>query len=282
MRTHWIRIAAGLLALSPLAGADNHKREIKEIFSSADETVQFIELFDADKDEHNLSLTSLSTASGSFFAFPSNLPTTDTENRHVLVATAAFAAIPGAPAPDYIIPAGFLDHLGDTVTYAATPHAVSFGALPTDGLKSIDAAGVQATNSPTNYAGATGSVVLATSVVRNGRGINPVCYSASPAALGKPWSATVNATNHPGALGVLLSGWSLPSSGPTISAGQLLVNVTSQRYFQIGKAVSAGQAQILATMPVNVALIGRTMATQPVIFGGGLELCNAVDLKIGW
>src|SRR6185503_4771795 len=117
---------------------------------------------DADKDEHNLSLTSLSTASGSFFAFPSNLPTTDTENRHVLVATAAFAAIPGAPAPDYIIPAGFLDHLGDTVTYAATPHAVSFGALPTDGLKSIDAAGVQATNSPTNYAGATGSVVLAT------------------------------------------------------------------------------------------------------------------------
>src|SRR6185503_1893553 len=119
MRTHWIRIAAGLLALSPLAGADNHKREIKEIFSSADETVQFIELFDADKDEHNLSLTSLSTASGSFFAFPSNLPTTDTETRHVLVATAAFAAIPGAPAPDYIIPAGFLDHLGDTVTYAA-------------------------------------------------------------------------------------------------------------------------------------------------------------------
>lgn len=278
----WIHSAVSLIVLGPLAFADNHNWEIQEIFSSADESMQFIEMFNTKKDEQNLSQTSISTASGSFFAFPSNLPSTATENRHVLLATAAFAAIPGAPTPDYVIPAGFLEHLGDTVTYLATPHAVSFGPLPTDGLRSINAAGVMATNSPTNFAGATSSVVLATSVERNGRGINPLCYSASPPALGKPWSATVNTSNHPGAVGVLLSGWSLPSSGPTIAVGQLLVNVTSQRYFQVQKTVSGGQAQILGTMPVNLALLGRTMATQPVIFGGGLQLCNAVDMKVGW
>ncbi len=277
-----LQMAASLLALTPLAAADNHNWVIREIFSSVDETVQFIELFNADKDEHVLSETSISTASGSFFAFPSNLPSSATENRHVLLATAAFAAIPGAPPPNYIIPAGFLDHLGDTVTYAGTPHAVTFGALPTDGLRSISATGALATNTPTNFAGLAGSVNLATSVVRNGSNRNPLCYSSVPPAFGKPWSATVDASSHPGAIGVILSGYALPASGPTIAAGQLLLNVGSQRYFQSTKPVSGGQALFAANMPVNLALLGRTLATQPVIFGGGLQLCNAVDMKVGW
>jgi len=278
----WTQFAASLLALAPLSGADNHKREIKEIFSSADETVQFIELFDTDKDEHILIETSISTASGSFFAFPSNLPSTQTENRHVLLATAAFAAIPGAPTPDYIIPAGFLRRTGDTVTYAATPHSVSFGPLPTDGQKSINAAGVMATNSPTNFAGQTGSVILATAVVRNGANVNPLCYASLPPKLGKPWSATVDASNHPGAIGVVLSGFALPASGPNFPAGQLLMDLASRRYFQLTRAVSGGRAVFNGQMPVNLALLGRTMATQPLIYGGNLEFCNAVDMKVGW
>jgi hypothetical protein len=275
-------MAASLVALAPMALADNHNWEIVEIFSSADETVQFIELFNLEKDENVLSETSIATASGSFFAFPSNLPSTATENKRVLLATAAFAAIPGAPTPNYIIPAGFLERLGDTVTYAGTPHAVSFGPLPADGLKSINASGAMATNSPTNFAGQTGSVSLATAVVRNGASVNALCYSSVPPALGKPWSATVNASGHAGAMGVILSGYAQPASGPTIAAGQLLVNVVSQRYFQLVKPVSGGMAAFSAQMPADVALIGRTMATQPVIFGGGFELCNAVDMKVAW
>jgi hypothetical protein len=278
----WIPIAGCLLALASPARADNHKWEIVEIFSSVDETVQFVELFNADKDEHNLGETSISTASGSFFAFPRDLPSSATENRRVLLATAAFAAIPGAPTPDYVIPAGFLDHLGDTVTYAATPHSVGFGPLPIDGVKSINAAGVMATNSPTNFAGLSGSVVLATAVARNGSGVNRLCYTSVPPALGKPWTAVVDASSHPGALGALLEGYARPLTGPRLPAGQLLVDVTSQRYFRIAQVVIGGQATFSAQMPVDAALVGRLLSTQPVIYGGGFELCNAVDMKVGW
>jgi hypothetical protein len=275
-------MAASLVALAPLRLADNHNWTIVELFSSADGAVQFIEMFNLDKDENVLSETSISTASGSFFAFPSNLPSTATENKRVLLATAAFAAIPGAPKPDYVIPAGFMRRTGDTVTYAGTPHAVSFAALPADGRSSINASGAMATNSPTNFAGQTGSVNLATAVVRNGSGRNALRYSATPPALGKLWGGTVDATNHPGALGVVLAGFALPASGPSMPAGQLLVDLTSQMYFNRTNPVVGGAATFAAPMPVNVALIGRTMATQALIYGGANELTNAVDMKIGW
>jgi hypothetical protein len=36
-------------------------------------------------------------------------------------------------------------------------------------------------------------------------------------------------------------------------------------------------------MPVDVALLGRTLASQASIYGGGSQqLCNAVDMKVGW
>jgi len=280
--SRFLPAAACLVGLAPLSAADNHKWEIKELFSSADEQVQFIELFNTDKDEEHLSLTHISTASGSFFAFPNNLPSPATENRHVLIATAAFAAIPGMPAPDYVIPAGFLEHLGDTLTYAAGPDVVVFGALPVDGVKSINASGAQAVNSPTNFANATGSVTLATATVRNGAGVNVLCYSSVPPALGKPWSATVSVAHHPGATGVLLGGYALPASGPTFGVGQLLMNVGSHKYFSLNKPASGGQAQFSTNMPALPALVGRTIATQAVIYGGSLELTNAVDMKTGW
>jgi hypothetical protein len=282
MKKHLTLAVLGLLALAPLSAADNHKWEIVEIFSSADGSVQFIELFNANKDEQNLSLTSISTASGSFFAFPANLPSAQTENRRVLIATAAFAAIPGVPTPDYLIPAGFLRRTGDTLTYAATPHSVAFGALPADGLKSINAAGAMATNSPTNFAGQTGSIVLATAVVRNGTNRNPLCYSAVPPALGKLWTATVDVANHPGAQGAVFAGFALPSTGPRIPEGQLLIDLFSQKYYLITKAASGGSVVLTAQVPVNLALIGRTMATQAMILGGQSKLCNAVDIKFAW
>lgn len=274
--------AVCLFSLAALAGADNHNWVINEVFSSADETVQFIELFNADKDEHVLTETSISTSSGSFFAFPTNLPSSATENRRVLLATAAFAAIPGAPTPDYIIPAGFLQRTGDTLTYPATPDSLSFGALPADGVTSINGSGAAGTNSPTNFAGQSVSVVLATAVVRNGTGINGLCYSSVPPALGKLWTATVDAAGHPGAIGVILGGYALPSTGPRLPSGQLLVDLTSHRYFQLTRPVVAGQAQFSSQMPVIVGLVGRILSTQPVIYGGGFEICNAVDMKVGW
>ncbi|HEX6883919.1 MAG TPA: hypothetical protein VF530_11105 [Planctomycetota bacterium] len=278
-------IAAALCALSSLAAADNHKWEIREIFSSADETVQFIELFNADKDEHTLAGMTLTTASGSLFVFPSNLPSSATENRRLLLATAAFAAIPGAPAPDYVIPAGFLDRTGDTLTYTATPDAVNFGALPVDGVTAITDTGAQVVNSPTNFANASGSVLLATAAVRIGNGTNPQVYSSSPAAFGKLWTASISTVGHPGnpPAFVIIGAHRAGASGPILPYGQLLVDVLTPQVFELVKpAAPGGVTSFDAMVPVNLVLLGRTLATQGVIVGNRIRLTNAVDLKLGW
>jgi hypothetical protein len=69
--------------------------------------------------------------------------------------------LPGAPTPDRTIPAGtlpfFFSISGDTVSYYSYDSFV-FGTVPTNGTDSIHRVGGVAANSPTNYAGATGSV----------------------------------------------------------------------------------------------------------------------------
>ncbi|MCH8137768.1 MAG: hypothetical protein IH926_02240, partial [Proteobacteria bacterium] len=81
-------------------------------------------------------------------------------------ATADFAALPGAPAPDFIIPAGSVPFIGigvdETIKYcpACGYDTFSFlaGALPTDGINSLSFDLSTSTNSPTNFAGDSGSV----------------------------------------------------------------------------------------------------------------------------
>ncbi|MGE3172549.1 MAG: hypothetical protein AB7O97_07960 [Planctomycetota bacterium] len=140
---------------------DAHKWEVAEVFSNADGTVQFIEWFNTDPDENLLSHESMTTGSGSFFAWPNDLPSPDTRNRRFLMATAAFAALPGAPAPDYIMPDGFLNPGGDSIDYSGGDF-VSFGALPTDGTTSRSRNGALQVNSPTNFAGVAGSIDAST------------------------------------------------------------------------------------------------------------------------
>ena len=96
-------------------------------------------------------------------AFPNNLPTVNTENRRFLVATVAFSQLPGAPAPDFILPANFLQISGDLVVYSGSPDEVSYNLLPTDGVLSINRAGTSGINSPTNIFGASGSVTAPSS-----------------------------------------------------------------------------------------------------------------------
>ena len=82
----------------------------------------------------------------------------------MLFATPAFAALPGVPTPDYILPAGsvpFFSINGDTVSYV--PYGTmtfGSGALPIDGVNSLNAGGVIAAASPRNYAGTTASINL--------------------------------------------------------------------------------------------------------------------------
>jgi hypothetical protein len=118
-----------------------------------------------------------SNGTGSEFHFATDL-TGNTTGRRLLIATAAFAAQPGAVTPDYLMPDGFLRLTSDTLAlwneqlgaggpYPPLPSTqwdtltYGSGRLPTDGTNSLhrDHAPISiAVNSPTNYAGQSGSI----------------------------------------------------------------------------------------------------------------------------
>jgi len=153
--------AAALLPPDP-AHAGSHTWDVNEVFSDATGEVQFVELVEANGTPgetgvpgHTLTSDSQSfTISGPALEAP-------TSNRFYLIGTPAFASLPGAPTPDAIIPAEvlpfFFSTSGDTVTYVPWD-AFSFGEVPTDGTTSLNADSTTGINSPTNYAGVSGSV----------------------------------------------------------------------------------------------------------------------------
>ena len=157
-----------VIGASSAAHAGAHTWDVWEVFSNADGSVQFVELKEANG-------TNFETGIGGhpIVANPSARTYTiqhsvisPTANKSYLIATPAFAALPGAPTPDELMAPGFvLIAPGDTsVTYSPYDTATwAAGALPTDGVHSLTrtAAGSalsSAVNSPKNYAGATGSV----------------------------------------------------------------------------------------------------------------------------
>lgn len=151
------------LGLSPApAHAGSHTWDVNEVFSDATGQVQFVELVEANGTPGETGVpghTMTSNAKSFTIVGPALAP--PTSNKFYLIATAAFAALPGAPTPDAIIPAGvlpfFFSTSGDTVTYVPWD-ALTFGSVPTDGTTSLKADLTTGLNSPTNYAGVTGSV----------------------------------------------------------------------------------------------------------------------------
>jgi len=134
-----------------------------EAFSNASGTIQFLEFSEPFDGEQFLTLTSLHSNANTF-PFSSDLPSSFTAGKYFLVGTAAFAALPGAPAPDYIIPANFFSTTADNLFLdgsVRSPLTFSAGLLPTDGIHSLSFDGNSLStsiNSPTNFAGATTSI----------------------------------------------------------------------------------------------------------------------------
>ncbi len=99
------------------------------------------------------------------FTFPSNV-VGSTSGKHILLATRAFATLPGAPTPDHTIVDRFFSTTADVIAFSAYDTLIfSDGQLPLDGTTSLNKDpndGLDRTftarNSPTNYAGQTGSV----------------------------------------------------------------------------------------------------------------------------
>lgn len=152
--------ALGLLCIvGPHAIAGSHTWDVNELFSNASGTIQFIELREANGTPGETGVGGhMVTSNTKSFTIANNVvaPTTF---RHLLFATAGFVSLPGAPTPDQIMPDNFFSVNGDTISYVPWD-TLTFGPgqLPTDGINSFNRIGGVAANSPTNYAGQTGSV----------------------------------------------------------------------------------------------------------------------------
>ncbi|MCH9034570.1 MAG: hypothetical protein IID42_08705, partial [Planctomycetes bacterium] len=161
-------VAISSFLLSSPALATFHLWEISEIYSNGDGTVQYIELFTTFNSQQFTIGTTIRASQGAStnnFVFPSNTPA-PTGGHHLLLATADFASLPGAVTPDFTLPDGFLFTPDGIVNYIGA-NSLTYDCLPTDGILSLhcDANnGISCTatsvgvNSPTNYAGATGSI----------------------------------------------------------------------------------------------------------------------------
>lgn len=138
-----------------------HVFHINEVYSNTDGTVQFIE-FVGDAPGQDLwaghSINSSNGTSTNTYNITTNLPSADTSGKSVLVATQGFADL-GIVTPDYIIPNGFLFATNGSINFPGMfGGTLSWPQLPTDGTSSLNRDGSTGTNSPTNYAGNTGTV----------------------------------------------------------------------------------------------------------------------------
>jgi hypothetical protein len=141
---------------------------IEQIYSNAGGTVQFVVILDTGRTDCDAgealwagqTLRSTGPGMQQTFVFPTNLPSCKTSGRRMLVATQGFVAL-GLIPPDFVIPNGFLQRPSGGVEFAGVSQ-VSYTALPNDGVTAIDATGKAIQNVATNFAGASVSVVPAT------------------------------------------------------------------------------------------------------------------------
>ena len=168
-----IALVAGVLLCAAPAHASFHLWQISEVFTNADGTVQFIELFDESPGEEFVSGHVLRTQESGVplqtLTIPSNLPVQPpdtTANHHFLVATPAFQAAAGI-APDYLIPAGFIElGVADAINWALV-NSFPLAGLPVDGVHSLNRAySIPVSDTittdvptPTNFAGEVGTIV---------------------------------------------------------------------------------------------------------------------------
>ena len=165
---------ATLLLAPGTAFSFAHLWEIQEIYTSANGSVQFVELFtDTGTGEIFMSGQTLSWdingAPQNTMTF-SNATATDgsgdlsgsTLNKSVLIGTANLGTLYGI-VPDYIIPANFLTRgATNSVIFSASGDRVNLANLPTDGIMSLNGlvhdpnnTAINSQATPTNFAGQT-------------------------------------------------------------------------------------------------------------------------------
>jgi serralysin len=154
-----------------------HLWEIREIYSGADGSIQFIELFSSADGQtrlggQTLRFTEAGTGNVVEFFFPADLAGS-TAGRSLLLGTPSYFFLSGVPDPDFVLPDNFLSFAGgtleivggDVLTYGA-------GLLPADGTHSLvdlnaggDPVLAVEVSSPTNFSGESGSIEAGSEIV---------------------------------------------------------------------------------------------------------------------
>src|SRR5437667_71854 len=155
-------VATAALSITP-AQAAFHLFRIDQIYSNADGSVQYVVIREATgtNGENFWAGNSLRTTNVAGISknspFPSNLPSSITASRSVLIATPGFAAL-NLVTPDFTIPARFIPTDGGTLDYASGTDHISLPPLPTDGATAIDRNGTPVAGAPKNFGNATGTM----------------------------------------------------------------------------------------------------------------------------
>jgi hypothetical protein len=152
------------VCLAVPARASFHLWQIVEVYSNSSGTVQFIEMLDQSFGENHVGGQSM-RSNANTFSVPADFADPNTVNRRLLFATPGYFALSGVPAADYNLGVNnFFNTSGDTLNWAfVNTFTFGSGQLPTNGVTSLNrayngSAITQATNSPTNFAGQTGSI----------------------------------------------------------------------------------------------------------------------------
>jgi len=148
------------LMLPSESRASAHLWNIREVYTDATGTNQFIEFFTSSGNQQfvggrQIRIVNVGNTMTNVFTIPSNLPG-DSANKAFLIGTVGITNF-GAPRPDYIIPSNFVFPEGGTITFFGL-NSGSYTALPTDGTMSRTWGDGNAVNSPQNFAGQTGTI----------------------------------------------------------------------------------------------------------------------------
>ena len=253
------------------ADAAFHLFRIDQVYSSADSTVQYVVLRESTGSNgenfwagQRLETTSAGGAKQQF-VFPSNLPSSSTASRRVLVATTSFAAL-HLVTPDYTVPDGFIPRGGGKVEYAGGVDEVDFPALPTDGATAFDRNNQPVAATPTNFAGATATLTAtapppAGSPDLNQHGLTGSWFESATSGQGIEIEVFPNLTG-PG-VSLVQGAWFTFDSAP---AG----GVDRERWYTFNGPGQSGGANVPVTIFQNVGgNFNATPVTQATQVGTG-------------
>lgn len=127
------------------------------------------------------------------------------------------------------------------------------------------------------------SAQAATNSVRNGGGGNRLCLAAGTLPIvGNVWEMRVDSAGHPGATMSFLVGYTGGASGAFMGPNEILVDLGSPFVFCLGKPSSGGVDVFRGRIPSDASLVGIPLHVQAVVFGGGPEFCNALEVTPGY